>query len=124
MNNEEKILQMLEQMDNRQSKTEKLLEQMQGEMTKIKASMATKEDLTGLATTDDLNALQAEMRDGFEKVHGDIGRLYENSDKNMKLINEGLGHLNDRYAQLDKVEHTTENHGNRIFALEQLAANK
>lgn len=80
--------------------------------------------LDEMATKNDLNALRAEMREDFEKVHGDIGRLYESSDKNMKLINEGLGHLNNRYAQLGKVEQTTEDHGNRIFALEQLAANK
>lgn len=66
--------------------------------------------------------IRAEMADGFEKVHGDIGDLQRNSDKNMKLINEGLGHLTERYAQLDTVERTVKNHGDRIFALEQRAS--
>lgn len=70
-----------------------------------------------------LQPMQDEMRKEFKKVHGDIGHLYENSDKNMKLIVEGLGHLNERYTQLDKVEKQADDHDNRIFALEQKIGN-
>lgn len=92
----------------------------------------TKEDLQAIAELMDtklepinkrLDTLETEMSKGFEKVHGDIGNLYENSDKNMKLINEGLGHLNERYAQLDKVEKTVDDHDNRIYAIEQKIVN-
>lgn len=69
-------------------------------------------------------AIKEEMRKGFETVHGDIGDLYENHDKHMAIISEGLGHLNERYAQLDQVEQTVDNHDARIFALEQKAANE
>lgn len=98
MNNEEKII--------------ALLEQVQGEMADMKAYMATKEDLTGLATKEDL-----------QLVRGDIGNLYQNHEKHMAIISEGLGHLNERYAQLDSVEQTVDEHDHRIFALEQKVSN-
>lgn len=90
MNNEEKILAMLEQ--------------MQGEMGQM-------------------NTRLGELEKGQKSIRGDIGNLYQNHDKHMKIISEGLGHLNDRYAQLDKVENQTDDHGNRIFALEQKVSN-
>lgn len=69
------------------------------------------------------NARLGELEKGQKSIRGDIGNLYQNHDKHMKIISEGLGHLNDRYTQLDKVENQTDDHSNRIFALEQKVSN-
>lgn len=68
--------------------------------------------LDGMATKEDL-----------QLVRGDIADLYQNHEKHMALINEGLGHLNERYDHLDKVEQTVDKHDHRIFALEQKVSN-
>ena len=103
-------------MNARQDKTEQLLEQLQ----------------QGQADTNTrLDNMQAEMdkgfeemADSFEKVHGDIANLYQNHEKSMDIIKEGLPQIQERYTQLEAVEQTVKSHGDRIFALEQKAANE
>ena len=85
-----------------------------------------------------LGSLETEMRSGFEQVRGDIttlqegqrdirgdiSDLYKNHEKSMDIIKEGLPQIKERYAQLETVEATVEDHSHRIFALEQKAANE
>ena len=70
-----------------------------------------------------LDTLQSEMERGFEIVHGDIANLYQNYDKQFKLLNENLPDAIVRNENLKQLEGTVENHGERIYALEQKVVN-
>ena len=62
MNNEEKILQLLEQMNARQDKTETLLGQLQVDMQDMKADMrGMKADMNGMRS--DIDGMKADISD-------------------------------------------------------------
>ena len=50
-----------------------------------------------------------------------IGIVQENiTNKTLKLIQEGMAGVNEKFHRLDNLEAKQENHGHRIFALEQV----
>ena len=74
-------------------------------------------------TRNEQTAIRAETAENFERVHGDIANLYQNYDKQMKLLNENLPNAVARHEAVAALEAQVENHANRISALEQKAAN-
>ena len=78
----------------------------------------SKEDLQAIS-----ELLDAKLEAKLEPLHQRIATMESATLKKLDLLTESIGHVNERYAQLDKVEKTVENHGDRIFALEQAANN-
>ena len=98
MNNEEKILM--------------ILEQLQGDMVSVKSDVAsTKGDI-------------AQIKEQQEVHTRSITQLENSVMHELKLLNENLPDAVARSEKLDEVAGTVENHGQRIFALEQKAVNE
>lgn len=70
MNNEEKILQLLEQMGARQSRTEQMLEQMQGEVSGLKTEIGMRFD----AVDEKLNLLEMSINAAAKDAQTSIKR--------------------------------------------------
>jgi peptidoglycan hydrolase CwlO-like protein len=109
MNNEEKILMMLEQM---QGQINSMGELMDGKLEPIKADIS-------------------EMKGNIDYLQGDVSALKKDMVKHnhfvepqLKLIHEGIEGLQERYNQVDKIENKVDDHGHRIFALEQVVKNR
>ena len=129
MNNEEKILAMLEKMDARQNCTEAILEQlqqgqeatnvrldkidarldsMQADITDLKQNVDTISERTGNIENDVKTISERTIK--IELVHGKkLDGLYES------VVGNG-----EKFARLDIVENKVEDYGHRIWALEQV----
>ena len=93
MNNEEKILAMLEQ--------------MRTDISDLKQGQT--------ATNSRLDTIEGNQ----DALSADVTRLNHTIEPQLKLIQEGIEGLQERYDRLDKVEAKQEDHGHRIWALEQ-----
>ena len=94
MNNEEKILALLEKMDQRLDK----LEQGQAKLEQGQAEL--KEEIT--------TARQRVVVVESKVIH------------ELKILNEGLSGWSERNRQIDRLEDKYDSHDHRIFALEQV----
>ena len=101
MSNEEKILAVLEQIQSRQSKTEAILEQIQQEQA-------------------DMRQEQADMRQDIRKLNQNVAVVETKVMQKLNLISEGLVGWNERNQHIDRLEAEQEEHGHRLWAIEQV----
>ncbi len=124
MNNEEKILALLEQMSTRQDRTETLLEQLQQGQKALEQGQKALEQ--------GQNAMQAdisEMKTSVDNLEGRVAALQKDMTHHnhyveplLKSVKEGLDGWQERNRQIDRLEQKVDSHDDRIWALEQLKA--
>ena len=82
-------------------------------------------------TKEDLQAIQALIQEENASIKADISKLEQQvvkigivqeniTNKTLKLIQEGMTGVNEKFHRLDNLEDKQEDHGHRIFALEQV----
>ena len=62
---------------------------------------------------------QIRTHDNLSSLNADIARLDHNIQPQLKLIQEGITGILEKYNRLDQVAGAVERYGDRIFALEQ-----
>jgi len=108
VSNEEKILAVLEQIQSRQSKTEAILEQIQQEQADMRQEQA------------DMRQEQADMRQDIRKLNQNVAVVETKVMQKLNLISEGLVGWNERNQHIDRLEAEQEEHGHRLWAIEQV----
>lgn len=110
MNNEEKILAMLEQLTQEQAS-------MRADIVDVKATMATKADLEGLATKMDIHDTRTLIENGYQRIENllreDYGRVAAAADKVRDYDN-----VKSKVAEHDSA---LQSHNTRIKELEKKA---
>jgi len=143
MNNEEKILAMLEKMDARQNCTEAILEQlqqgqeatnvrldkidarldsMQADITDLKQNVDTISERTGNIEND-----VKTISERTDNIENDVKTISERTikielvhGKKLDGLYESVVGNGEKFARLDIVENKVEDYGHRIWALEQV----
>ena len=131
MNNEEKILALLEQMSTRQDRAETLLEQLQQGQNATNARLDNLEQ-GQKALEQGQNAMQtdiSEMKTSIDNLEGRVAALQKDMTHHnhyveplLQSVKEGLDGWQERNRQIDQLEQKVDSHDDRIWALEQLKA--
>jgi len=79
----------------------------------------TKEDLQAIS-----DLMDSKIESSTREIKQQMAVMESSTNKKLDLLLESIGHVNERYSQLDTVEKTVEDHGTRLFAVEQKVANK
>ncbi len=105
MSNDEKILEILNQLQHGQANIHARLGVIEEKIDVIEEKIDVIEG--------DVNALKKDMAH-----HNHLVEPF------FKAVKDGVEGLGERYEQIDRLENTVEQHDHRIFALEQVAAQK
>ena len=76
------------------------------------------------ARLDKVEARLDTMQDDIGSLKADMAYHNHTIEPQLKLIMEGIQGMHDHYRRIDIVEARQEDHGQRIFALEQVAKAK
>ena|GEM_PF-6275959 len=74
---------------------------------------ATKDDIAAINTR--LDTIEGKQ----DAMSADLTRLNHTIEPQLKIIRESIDGLQERYNRLDRVEAKQDDHGHRIWALEQ-----
>ncbi|MDR1891583.1 MAG: hemolysin XhlA family protein [Oscillospiraceae bacterium] len=122
MNNEEKILSLLENMgdhickiETRLDKIESRIDKMDERIDKIETRLDKMDE-----RIDKMDKRLSKVEEDVSFVRGQLVIIENVHLKKLNFISEGISGWQERNRQIDKHESKLENHGNRIWALEQV----
>lgn len=90
----------------------------------MRSMLEAEREHTSRMMDEKLSAALEPVNGRLNALSADVARLNHTIEPQLKIILEGLEGFQERYKRLEKVEAKQEDHGHRIWALEQVAQAK